>query len=613
MPIVARRFLATSRGSKSGTNVSKTSKSAFADRFGQSDKQLQHAQSSFPAWPSALLSQKGLSQSNANTLRRPPPNLLTLVGKGKEEDDRSKKMSGSHTSSERRRELFSEAIGNISELVRTSSFEAKLAIQPAMEARRQLLLAAKTNMHRFSSLPSPAQYKIDQKEVSESSASAPQNAETPIRALSSSSSSSTDANAPCVVIPAPTTSVELCNAMRHLIQSTTPRPKVARLISTHFQYPTLHTVTSFNIILAHAIRVAPYYSRPIIAQMRASNIVWDATTQKLAVRAHIQVGQWPEAIELAERTWLPEGGSGVSTAPLDVFIELMHFILTPESTQEQVSTMAQRCWRLFPTDANVNASPRLAYNVVRLLVKQGQVDQAVQLTKRLLESLSHVTPGITRYYCAILGLVIRPPKHSPHRPKPRPTPHFRERVELFESLLTHNPSLDLKPDAKLTLCLLENLSRSRNRGSKALHKLGELRAKYGSAVEDSAVRRLIARYAANEGNLRLARAMREREELARDGTVRDLAASPEAGSSSKTAPWVGDNPAPMQSHLEYIRRTGTGNVKWTQLSRSLKRAEEKRRLADPENARVLDEGKRGRAWYTWLQRKRKRILKQIKK
>ncbi|KAG8729583.1 hypothetical protein FRC12_020878, partial [Ceratobasidium sp. 428] len=528
MPIVARRFLATSRGPKSGANVSKAPKSAFADRFGQSDKQLQHAQSSFPAWPSALSPQQGLSQSNSNTLRRLPPNLLTLVGKEKEEDDRSKKMSGSHTSSERRRELFSEAIGNVSELVRTSSFEAKLAIQPAMEARRQLLLAAKTNMHRFSSLPSPAQYKVDQKEVSESSASAPQNAgstsiarfdnsspnlspktnsrtvrplptfppshrtlstssvglstfhtpttigpplavlggrahtqhppttvpftnnslwrecvawvldittehrfrsspptsiihrlysipqhfmysnrvlsllhptiyalpmlargyttrrtssplaqnsilhsfsslETPIRALSSSSSSSTDANAPCVVIPAPTTSVELCNAMRHLIQSATPRPKVARLISTHSQYPTLHTVTSFNILLAHAIRVAPYYSRPIIAQMRASNIVWDATTQKLAVRAHIQVGQWPEAVELAERTWLPEGGSGVSTAPLDVFIELMHFVLTPGSTQGQVSTMARRCWRLFPTDANVNASPRLAYNVVRLL------------------------------------------------------------------------------------------------------------------------------------------------------------------------------------------------------------------------------------------------------
>ncbi|KAG8729585.1 hypothetical protein FRC12_020876, partial [Ceratobasidium sp. 428] len=499
MPIVARRFLATSRGSKSGANVSKAPKSAFADRFEQSNKQPQHAQSSFPAWPSALSPQQISSRPNTNILRRPPPNLLTPVNKEKEEDDRSETVLGSHTSRERRRELFSDAIGNVSELVKTSSFEAKLAIQPAMETRRQLLLAAKTNMHRFSSLPSPAQYKVDQKEVSESSASALQNAsststtrldnsspnlspktnsriirplptfppshrtlstssvglstshtpttigpplavlggqartqhlptiipftnsslwrecvawvldlttqhrfqslpptsiirrlysipqhfmysnrvlsllrptiyvspvlargyttrrtssQTPIRALSSSSSSSTDAKAPCVVIPAPTTSVELCNAMRHLIQSTTPRPEVARLISTHSQYPALHTVASFNILLAHAIRVAPYYSCPIIAQMRASNIVWDATTQKLAVRAHIQVGQWPEAIELAERTWLPEGGSGVSTAPLDVFIELMHFVLTPKSTQEQVSAMAQRCWRLFPIDAN---------------------------------------------------------------------------------------------------------------------------------------------------------------------------------------------------------------------------------------------------------------------
>ncbi|KAG8681242.1 hypothetical protein FRC09_017657 [Ceratobasidium sp. 395] len=144
MPIVARRFLAPSRGSKSGANVSKTSKSAFADRFEQSDKQPQYAQAPFPAWPSALSSQQISSLPNANILRRPPLNLLTPVNKEKEEDDRSETVSGSRTSNQRRGELFSDAIGHVSELVRTSSFEAKLAIQPAMEARRQLLLAAKS-------------------------------------------------------------------------------------------------------------------------------------------------------------------------------------------------------------------------------------------------------------------------------------------------------------------------------------------------------------------------------------------------------------------------------------------------------------------------------------
>ncbi|KAG8722782.1 hypothetical protein FRC08_010392 [Ceratobasidium sp. 394] len=403
--------------------------------------------------------------------------------------------------------------------------------------------------------------------------------------------------------------------MRHLIQSTTPRLQVPRLISTHSQYPTLHTATSFNVLLAYAVRVAPYYFRPILAQMRTSGIAWDARTQKLVVRAHIQAGRWLQAIEFAEQTWLPQGTTGASTMPLDVFIELMHLALSPKFSREDVATMAQRCWRLFPVHASADASPRLTYNVVRLLVNQGRADQAVQLTKRLLESLSYAAPGATRYCRTILGLVIRPPERSTRRSGPCPIPPFRERLDLFESLLTHNPSLGLTPDAKLTRCLLENLFRSRNRGAIAFHKLGELRAEYGPVVEDSAIRRLIARYAMQEGNLGLARAMREREELARNEPVQAFAASVGTSSSSKGAPWVGDEPIPMQSHLEYIRRVGTENVKWTELSRNLRRAEEKRRLAGSETARALDEGKgkRSRAWYTWVQRRRKRVLKRTRK
>ncbi|KAG9104610.1 hypothetical protein FRC06_000756 [Ceratobasidium sp. 370] len=680
MPIVARRLFATSRGSNSSNKRSKASKSAFADRFGLHDKQSPHPQSSFPTWPGALLSQPALSSPNY-ALRRPPPNLLTPLNDGKEED-RSEKASGSHAFKERwTGELFSDVIGNVSELVKTSSFEAKLAIQPAMETRRQQLLAAKNNIHRFKVLPPPAQHTFDQEDPAplgvtsqntsnsstkpDSSSGSPKTISRTIRPLPTSPSghrmlstfpvetfsscapfttapppivtdgwpgtqrlppaepltptlpspsAPADSRAPCVLVPAPTTPIELCNAMSHLIQSTTPPLQIPRLISTHSQYPTLHTTISFNILLAYAVRVAPNYFRPILAQMRTSGITWDATTQKLVVRAHIQAGRWPQAIELAEQTWLIEGTSGASTIPLDVFTELMHLALTPRSSQEDVAAMAQRCWRLFPAHASASASPRLAYNVVRLLVNQGRMDQAVQLTKRLLESLKYATPGTTRYCRAILGLVIRLPERSTRRSGPYPIPPFCERLELFESLLTHNPSLGLTPDARLTRCLLENLFKSRNRGSIALHRLGELRAKYGPVVEDSAVRRLIARYAMQEGKLELARAMREREELARDEPVEAFAASAGAGSGSKEAPWTGDEPILMQSHLEYIRRVGTENVKWTELSRNLRRAE-KQKSADSESTRTLQEGKgkRGKAWYNWLQRKRKRMLKRARK
>ncbi|QRW00371.1 hypothetical protein RhiJN_28389 [Ceratobasidium sp. AG-Ba] len=337
------------------------------------------------------------------------------------------------------------------------------------------------------------------------------------------------------------------------------------------------------MLLAHAARVAPLYTRTIFSHMRKSGITWSSTTQKLAVRAHIRAGEWEQAIKLAEQTWVPVGKLGPSTIPLDVFIELMHLALTPSHSRGDVAAMAERCWRLFPSRAKTNASPRLAYNVVRLLVNQGHTDQAIQLTKRLLKSLKDVTPSTNRYCRAILGLVIRPPERSARRSRPYSAPSFKQSQALFESLLAYNPALGLTPDAKLTRYLLENLFRSRNRGSRAAHTLGELRAKYGPGVEDSAVRRLIARYAMQDGNIRLAKAMHEQELLARRKSSHTFA---EAGPSrSKDAPWSGDEPIPIQSHLEYIRNIGTENVKWTKLSRGLRRAEVGRGLIRAGEAR----------------------------
>jgi hypothetical protein len=391
--------------------------------------------------------------------------------------------------------------------------------------------------------------------------------------------------------------------MRHLIQSTTPPLQLSRLISTHAQHSTLHTVTSFNILLAHAVRVAPVpYFTQIISQMRTSGIAWDAETEKLAVRAHIQAGRWLAAIELAERTWAPDGEGGPSNTPLDVFTDLMHFVLTRKAREEDVAAMAQRSWKLFPAHPNVDTSPRLAYNVVRLLVRQKRRDQAIQFTKRLLESLDSPTPGIVRHCRAIIGLIIRPPEGD-NRSKSCPPLAFRECLGTFESLLAHNPSLGLTPDATLTLYLLENLSRFRNRGPGALHKLTEFRAKYGPDVEDGAVRRLITRYAIQEGNLRLAWSMIEREELARGDPVGSLASVSEL----EEAPWVGDEHIPMQSHLEYIRGIGTESVKWSMLVRNIRRLE-KRGLKDSESTLALNGGKQrhGRSWFEKLRRKRRR-------
>lgn len=375
-----------------------------------------------------------------------------------------------------------------------------------------------------------------------------------------------DPDLPCILFPPPTTTTELCSALRHLIQSNKPLLPISRLIATHAQYSILQDCSSFNILLSYAVRVAPVpYSTRIIAQMRARGIVWDKDTEQLVVRAHIQSGRWHKAIQLAEEIWVD---GNVSRVPLDIFTELLHFVLTKKMTLGEIAVMADRTWRLLPTGTStdtVSESPQIAYNVLRLLVKTGRHEHAIQLARTLLSSLESPTLANTRYCRSILFHVIRPPRHEPHDGS-RP-PKFHQRRQLFESLLNHNPSLKLKPNARLTAALLENFFRSRNRGAAAFHVLLEMRAKYGPRVEDESVRRLIIRYSIKDGNLDLAREMFERERLARLEKMRQSQSKP-AG-----VPWAGEDPIRMQSHLEYVRKDGGRNLKWEMVARRLRRDE----------------------------------------
>lgn len=382
---------------------------------------------------------------------------------------------------------------------------------------------------------------------------------------------------PYILIPAPTTPTELCNALRQLFQSTKPPAPIPRLIATHAQYPTLQTHESFNALLEYAVRISPVpYVAQIVAQMRTRGISWNQRTERLVVRAHIKSGRWLEAIQLAEKLWLD---GNMSRTPLDIFAELLHFALTKKASVEDVAAMANRCWKLYPSGAGIDAvhkSPRLAFNVIRLLVNTGKHDRAIQIAKKLLESLDSPTPPNIRYCREILRYIIRPPRDASHPPL------FQQQRELLESLLAHNPSLGLIPDARLTTALLENLFRSRKRGPRALHALLELKSKYGPEVEDGAVRRLIARYALDEGRIDLAREMFERERLARLE-----AATTESQPSSEQVPWAREEPIPAQSHLEYLRHAGTENSKWVVVAKRLRREEVKAGLGEPPNPAEL--------------------------
>jgi hypothetical protein len=391
-------------------------------------------------------------------------------------------------------------------------------------------------------------------------------------------SNSPDADSPCILIPTPTTTTELCNALRHLIQSTKPPLPLPRLISTHAQYPMLQNCDSFNILLAYSIRIAPIpYSAQIIAQLRARGVIWDKSTEQLVVRAHIQSGRWQEAIQLAEKIWVDKG---ISRTPLSIFTEILHFVLTRKASLEDIASMADRSWKLFPTGTNVNTidkSPRITYNVIRILVNTGRQQHAIQLTRKLFESLECSTPANIRYCRSILCHVIRPPRYDPRYPSQ--PPQFHKQQHLLESFLKLNTALGLTPDASLTAALLENLFRSRRRGPIAFHALLEMRAKYGSGVEDGAVRRLIARYSIEEGRLGLARQMFERERLAR---LENVGQSQTLQSNPTPAPWAGRESIPTQSHLEYLRNAGREKSKWVVMAKRLRREEVKQGLQESE-------------------------------
>ncbi|KAG8763796.1 hypothetical protein FRC11_012372 [Ceratobasidium sp. 423] len=671
-------MFATSLSSKSRGKSDQAPKSSFAERFGSpTQPQGQGSQTSFPTWP-GLQSTQASSYANPLSFHPPPQNP---IAPGKDSTSESKQTTSAsttrryrqptgHTQSVRKqRELFSDRIGNASSFVNTSSFEAKVAMEPAAHTLSRWMVAAKT----CSLLPaSQASYQTKVVDIKRTPSRPPFWELCAIWVLAAASEirlrpqpvmsgfmrrfcafhpsvlvfsrgyatqrkrgfkrqaytkrdttrahrgkqkpasvrkqrrkeqpnpqhspkkshfiheNPPDIDGPCILIPAPTTQAELCNALRYLIQSTEPPIPLPRLIATHIQYSTLQTSESYNLLLAHASRVAPIpYSAQIISQLRASGVIWTKRTEQLVVRAHIQCGQWEEAANLAEKLWVD---GLTSRVPLNIFAELLHVVLTKKATMEDIASMADRCWKLFPTGATVDVidrSPRIAYNIVRLLVNAERHKHALQLATKLLESLKAPTPSNIRHCRSILCHIIRPPRG---RPSAYP---FEERRRLFESLLHHNPSLGLTPDSGLTCALLQNLRKRRKRGPIAFHTLLELRAKYGPQVEDAAVRRTIARYAIDEENLDLARNMFEREGLAR------LEDSKQAQSSQpeSEAPWVGQNALPTQSHLEYLRNKGPENRKFTVTARSLRRKELKlgrRERVHPEN--ILAAQKRARRW-----------------
>ncbi|KDN51485.1 hypothetical protein RSAG8_00030, partial [Rhizoctonia solani AG-8 WAC10335] len=166
MPLIYRRMFATSLSSKSRGKNDKAPKSSFAERFGSpAQPQAQDSQTSFPTWP-GLQSAQALPYANPLNDRPPSPNLITP---GKDTTDETKPFpirrcrqpNDRSQLGQKPRKLFSDCIGNASSFVNTSSFEAKVAMEPAAHTLNRWMVAAKNNIERFKSIPEPVEHTFE--------------------------------------------------------------------------------------------------------------------------------------------------------------------------------------------------------------------------------------------------------------------------------------------------------------------------------------------------------------------------------------------------------------------------------------------------------------------
>ncbi|CAE6518992.1 unnamed protein product [Rhizoctonia solani] len=168
MPLVYRRMFVTSICSKYRGKSDNAPKSSFAERFGSpTQSQAQDSQTSFPTWPGLQSAQASPNINSSLGLKLPPPNLITP--ERETADDSKQTISTSTTRRYRRssqlgqkpKELFSDRIGNASSFVNTSSFEAKVAMEPAAHTLNRWMVAAKNNIDRFKSIPEPVVHTFE--------------------------------------------------------------------------------------------------------------------------------------------------------------------------------------------------------------------------------------------------------------------------------------------------------------------------------------------------------------------------------------------------------------------------------------------------------------------
>ena len=379
-----------------------------------------------------------------------------------------------------------------------------------------------------------------------------------------------------VPVAPPSSPSDLCRKLVFL-RALSPQPSLEWLIQYHANHRQFHSVGSFNLLIAWAIRMARRgTAESLFLQMQRQGVKPDIDTRALRVRYLVRFYEWSRAWTEQQELSREEG----KPLPLAVWLEFLDTekrgalrIWSPTSESSDIElksispvnadTLQIRYQMLMQNKPSLTAKELsftptgLVYRTVRHLISMGQLEPAVLVTEACFRRMPPRLPPSLRARCqAILHLHFLLPSQHGQRG------HFVLRELLYRLLELHG---DLRPNATTLFLLMRPLLRAQEGGSVAERLVDTFVRRWGSGVVDDRVLRRLASLLCREGRLSAAVAIARAQAMVEQAR-KELAAEREVTSP----PTQGRK---MTGHNPYVfcRPRNVERWRWRLLRRRLRR------------------------------------------
>ncbi|KDQ63478.1 hypothetical protein JAAARDRAFT_379604 [Jaapia argillacea MUCL 33604] len=296
---------------------------------------------------------------------------------------------------------------------------------------------------------------------------------------------------------------------------TSPPPSLSDLIRYHDTHASLHSVDSYNILIACAIKHAAFgTARRLLVQMQTEHLMGDMHTWRLWVRLMVRSGKWDEA-------WGRTLANFGHDLPLDVWLELwgqqksgalherkaktprllpyVRFAEVPdkEFLERRYQTLLDHIPNLLMDKSEASRTPiRMISTVVAGLLRIGNRQSALDFTRSFFARLPPHQSFNRRNACLDIvhlhisfGLNCAGGRWKAHQ----------ELVRTVLSLIRDFPNLNLRPNSQTLFLLLGTLHGVKDSGRCAEELIQWFKHEWGSSVEDARVRRRLVSLALKSG------------------------------------------------------------------------------------------------------------------